>query len=433
MKSISIKETLLLLIISAFGIAFVVPFRILLGPVQISLYRILFICVIIIAIGYFCFYPRVDKSILKNSIVITLGMLILLTFLSSIWSLYPMLTLRYVLDLLIGFCNFFLLIYSIRNIKEIKNLTYRLCIIIAIFLICYTLYFQFTGGFYSKGTNQILDAVSSNFIAQTGVFILPLLVGSTFERNSYYIIFVATLIFFIVLSILATGSRSGFIGICILFLLFFLVLNKFEIKTFIRKFAYSFYIIIPICIIGFVILGNSFLNHGVNRINKRLMPLLSSEVRNLEQQKETLGTSRYIMYLNGVKVIRDNWQSGIGYGSFKKRMESISNTEIIQHNVFMRFWLGTGILGFILLSLLFFIVLKNTWKLRNTYTTNRNDNFFVRMVGIAIIMQFIMGLANPIFFRPWIYLGLAIFASNMHYYHKQTNTDFCIKYLKLKY
>lgn len=164
---------------------------------------------------------------------------------------------------------------------------------------------------------------------------------------------------------------------------------------------------------------------NIDRIEDRLLPILYGNVRTESEFEDKLGSDRFFMYVYGYYVLKQNWIKGIGYGTFREEVAKVYQKEVVQHNVFMRVFIGTGVVGFsVLIYILLYTIIKII-RLRKE-KTNHKYNLLIRLLGVSITSQFFMGLANPIMLRPWIYFGLALFAATLSQYRNSNQSNISI-------
>ena len=181
----------------------------------------------------------------------------------------------------------------------------------------------------------------------------PFIVGLWFlleERDRLKMVYVGLGVFFIGMALFFTKSLGGFSAILIAVL--FLIFSEF--KTIIAHNFRNIKICLAVFLLIFLLAGTFFLfyKHDFSKTS-------------------SLG-SRFIIWRSSLKILEDNIIFGIGLGTFQEKyleyqkyFEPYLEKDIPQpHNIFLAFWLQTGIMGIVGFLWLIFAFFKNIWEYR---------------------------------------------------------------------
>jgi O-antigen ligase len=135
-------------------------------------------------------------------------------------------------------------------------------------------------------------------------------------------------------------------------------------------------------LLGFGILAFAvlvmFLLFSNSRIASRFqeIPNAISTVQTSNNQSAESNTARMIMWSTSVKVIKDQWLSGTGTGDVKDALlaknKELNNTGVVEknlnsHNQFLNTWAQLGIVGFVLLGMIFLMIFRISARQKNIY------------------------------------------------------------------
>lgn len=110
-------------------------------------------------------------------------------------------------------------------------------------------------------------------------------------------------------------------------------------------------------------------------------------------------SSRVMIWQSAGAILKDNWLQGIGPSTFQNKYLEYQKyfppylewSSPQPHNIFLAFWLQTGLVGFIGFLWLIFIFFKNVWN-------NKNDNVFF-LAGILMIYTLMHGLIDTTYWK----------------------------------
>ena len=188
-----------------------------------------------------------------------------------------------------------------------------------------------------------------------------------------------------ILCLFFTFSRTAWISL-IIALLIASIFNKKYLK-------YAIFIFI-------VIFGMDTIL-GVGRMN----PVRASEDSSLKYRLE--------IWKACIAIIKDNFITGIGFGTLFKHVSQYSNVVKPNiehcHNLYLQIFTETGITGFSIFLALLYKVGKNLWiKIRNS----QNNAAWITALSV-LVMTMVHGLVDSVFFTPQILLILSIYAGTL--------------------
>lgn len=111
-------------------------------------------------------------------------------------------------------------------------------------------------------------------------------------------------------------------------------------------------------------------------------------------------SSRIIVWKSAGKIIKDNWMLGIGPGNFQNKYLEYQKyfppylewAVPHPHNLFLSFWLQSGLIGLISFAYLLFLWLKNI------FTKKERD--MIWYISLGIMLYFVLhGLADTTYFK----------------------------------
>ncbi len=284
---------------------------------------------------------------------------------------------------------FLVLIDSLKSKKEIRNVITALVFsgaIVASIALCYWLDNDLTydgrlRGFY----------LSANFLAMylSPLLVLSLYLFSCFKKgiSRTLLLIASALMFFVIYLTYSYGALLGLLGAFV-----FLLLTQFRTRKFLS--AFLFFLIIS----AFLFQVSSFKFQG----------FLDFSYPSIK--------SRLVIWQSAWEVLKDNSLIGIGPGMFQKyyleyqpRFELYPEWAVPQpHNLFLAFWLQTGLLG-----LIGFI-----WLLVVFFKKNK-PNFLGLILMAAMIYILIHGLVDTTYWKNdlavifWVIIALGYRAGRL--------------------
>lgn len=196
--------------------------------------------------------------------------------------------------------------------------------------------------------------------------------------------------------IIISGSQSSIIGLCLAALLIGLFI--FRGQNIWSKTVSKFATIVSVISI--------FL--ALSIINLQLLMIDAPIQFNKSLLITILGTDRYNMYIWVIETISENWLFGVGYGSFPKIMSQGYRKGFIAHGLFLRIWVGTGLLSIIPL------IYSLSASVRGFISSRDRENIRsateLQQTGLCISFCSLLtiGFFNPVFLNPIFILLLSL-------------------------
>jgi len=296
---------------------------------------------------------------------------------------------------------FLILIYSIKDVKDIKIIINSLAILV-LWLLVVTIYQNFSSW------NYLLAYQAPNVKRLTGVFSYPnalsLLTAPLAGFFATYFIYLKNeknrwLYFLPALSAIIMSFLTvsqGAISAIIISLIFYLILAKK-----IRRFT------LPVLIIIFVA---SFIFLPIGQKTKQVSQELFRPDLNLSASSLEIRSSQW---QENWLMLKDNIIFGAGLNGYQKEMEKYHQSDWLEiylypHNFFLNFWSETGLLGLIAILL---ILIKFFTDYLRTDQARRPLYLILISVMIAIVVH---GLVDVQYFKNdlsvlfWLVVGMSV-------------------------
>lgn len=331
-----------------------------------------------------------------------LFLFLLSVLIAQAFSVYPGLSLRFLVFYATDFLLMLMLVSSIRSKKELSDVLEIIMIGVALAGL-YGVY----QGIRGVPVNQSQVDVdlnegmpgrvysfmgNSNIFAQIIVMFVPFFAAVVLSARGWQkkmLFTVAAIPSFIAL--LMTYSRSGYVGLAIaVFVFVFLV----------KRSLVPFFIVLGILAVPFL----------PDTVLRRI-----STITNLQDSSITY---RFDIFESMWMVIRDFWYTGVGLGSDAVQRVTqnyqylTKSAPLHSHNVYLQVWVETGIVG--LISFIGWMIRTVKKSLRVVYDTDAD--IYLRMVLIAGVSGLTgilaIGLVEYIWYYPrammlfWIFIGI---------------------------
>lgn len=232
-----------------------------------------------------------------------------------------------------------------------------------------------------------------NILAEYLIMCTPISIALFWNTKKLFkkvIFLVTTLILFI--TIVLTFSRGGWIGFAFGIFVFVILVEK--------KLLLS---LIPISLISVFILPQSIV----------------SRIQTIGSLKDSSNAYRVKIWKITLDVIRDHWITGVGFGyiPFKQTFETYIRTMPVYHahNTFLETIAEVGFTGFIIFSIMLFVIYKYGIK-----TIKVTEDKFIKVVMAGLLASFssilFHGLVESVLYLPkiiitfWIIVGFIIVA-----------------------
>ncbi len=253
--------------------------------------------------------------------------------------------------------------YSILNLKKLSKIYVIISIIYGITILCNSLISFYMSGqilYYSDFSIFLHPSYYTMYLDLSIIFSIGLIINNkNIKKRIFYFISLIILI----TNIYFADSKSGYIAtiIVLAYILLYFGLKKNKIITI------SFFLLF---------LALSFL---VVKNNYRFQSLLNNiyNYNNILKNPENKNSStsmRILAWNASYQIIKENTIIGVGSGDIKtelnKKYKELKYNYLIKynlnsHNQFLETWLGQGIIGFVLLLLVFIIPFIDAIKRKN--------------------------------------------------------------------
>ncbi|HLC94995.1 MAG TPA: O-antigen ligase family protein, partial [Patescibacteria group bacterium] len=152
-----------------------------------------------------------------------------------------------------------------------------------------------------------------------------------------------------------------------------------------------------------IITTTSVLTHyGCRHIYREEIPqevALGNTVK-IIQRNDPNFSIRHEIYVHALKLLRENWLFGIGWGSVGPLLGTDeSGTQLNSSNIFLEVWLGSGIIGFVnFIAVIVYILL---YAVQSIFASKESDKRFIQL----FILLGAFALLVPNLFNAGILLG----------------------------
>ena len=233
-----------------------------------------------------------------------------------------------------------------------------------------------------------------------------------YSKKYKYFILIISLIF--ILAILFTGERSNTIRAFMSFFTFYFLIDLFKLKQKI------FSIILLFIVIGLSFISSDFLKH---RYEKQLLGIISNPFKSTEEIKKNGGENLYFShYKSGISVFKNYPLLGVGNKNYRKEVcennykNDIYVCDTHPHQIYFEFLSEHGLLGCIVLLLIFFKLIFSKSKI-----ILKSKNYIQLGSFMFLVFSFIPLLPSGSFFGDYNLTLFWINLSLMYSVEKKTN------------
>lgn len=335
-----------------------------------NIYKYLFFIYIVTLFIYYFIVKKRENVFSKFSLVVIFFLYLGITIL---WS-------EFKIQGIISYINFLCFaIYSILIVEKtekeyIIDILYKYSIIITLINLIVILFIPSVANIY---VNDKIAAIKGVFSSRSGLVVNILfcivIIISKFNKTKRNIFINSTLVLINIVIILCTKSSTGILAL-VLFPVFYLIFDK--------KNKYSFIlgtvVMILVIIIPFLNLGNEIINNAFGLIF----------------HKSSTFSSRSYIWEYSISLIRKGLFFGVGIESIQKYINpniiltSVNRSFSHTHNGALEVILEFGIIGFILLIMIYIEVLK-------VLRTKRERN--VKFLGVILLLICVFSTMEPFF------------------------------------
>jgi hypothetical protein len=395
-KDLSVSQYLIVLSLSLY----IVPIGIKIWIFDFNVFRLAILFLLSVIFMQVCTY----KFKILNNLISMDHFFIIFIFSLSIsifWSKYSYETARYIFDLFFVFVVYIVIsTYRIEeSYNDFINVFYLALYLLGVVIIIITLLTLLK---YGSLRDIERDISSPNQLARCALVVISFLHIKLFS-NKHFLkkIFTYFVIISLVSIVLLSASRGGIFGFCVLLVL---ILNNI-IKADMLKFALPKIFIKAMFLFLIVSLFSGYFYTTYQR--------LYIDINNLKKKNAyAIDPARYDMYSEGIKIVKNNWLTGIGYGSYQKEMEYkyILKSEYhkVMHNVLLDISIGAGILSlsiFIFLLFEFFLL----WKGLLRYFPKNNSYIYLEICSFfnASFVLLLIGMTQPMLNEIFFFIFFA--------------------------
>lgn len=408
-------EVIGLLLISIVLIYVVGHLRTLVGIVQLDPFRIG-----VVLAGAFWISGKLGarRALLLPSepyrpFVVSFGLFLLVATVSMLWSQYPFVVVRQVVDIWFYFA-FMLLAFSWfqQNIASFSfsNMQTLLIAFGVVFLFMHVGLWIYAGEF--KTTYSFNN---DNYVPQAGLLFL----GHFFWRGRGWLarifgwIGAAAILFTIVVS----GSRGGLVAALLAVLVYALVVHGGEGKK--RGTLISGGGIAILIGVALVFCVNSDLTktNGPRELQRTINSFDSEKILQLREYEEYnryfFSDARYSMYVGSLNALEKKPLTGVGYGAFRREGQEYGGIAMPLHGFWLKVLTGTGLLGLVPLLISLGCVVVSLWQSVRAARTVEERNF-VAASASGLVGVLAIGVFNPIMTHPVFYAVIVLILLGRH-------------------
>ena len=326
-----------------------------------------------------------------KNISLTFKLIFVYILIGVIFSQYKLISTTYALEMLLCLYSYCLFFSSLNTLdfEKTKKILYILCLIV--FLIGIIQYFNSDFAIPNKWVDaeeyNLNKRIYSTFYNPNifGFFINVAIIIAC-EKFNFKKLNLEWVIFMLgVLCSYLTFSRTSWISL-IVALSFAGIYDR-------KYFKFAIFFAISVFSMDFLM--------GVGRANISKAAKDSSFMYRLEIWKAC------------IKIIRDNYLTGIGFGTLFKHITDYSNVVKSNvehcHNLYLQVITETGVVGFSIFSVLLFNLAK---KMFNKIKQGKNKKMWITAFSI-LIMTLIHGTVDSVFFTPQILMILSIYSGTL--------------------
>ena len=283
-------------------------------------------------------------------------------------------TLGKLINPVMGYALYKLMVINIRTMKDFKYLLVVLWLIPMLY-IPVTINSTLESEYYRKNlvdnANQVAEYIS---LSCFGSIAIAYIVKS--KTRSVFTIFYVALC---VLSIYLTGSRTLLVSMPVIIIHYLLIYNK---ANSIRK---PFIVIIGSLSFFFIS------TYIASILNPESVARLSGYFNDISQLDVFINSvkseERYILWDAGLNIFLDNPISGVGFGGFKDGRRALGVTAGMAHNAYIDILSETGIIGFLFAFSMIYLVYKRLKNLKK-FTALIFDHNYINLFIIYFTQFF---------------------------------------------
>jgi hypothetical protein len=417
-SSTSIDVSVLIIYLGTFAslTLFLIPFRDLIGIVEVNAFRIVITIVLSLFGLWLSFRSKVSKINFED---LFLFLFIVLLFSSVIWSGYKFETIRNTVNYFLFYALYFVVSKSIISLKDLSYIdiivrrVIRLFSIVATFI---TVVVIIHAGWRLRGDVEPL--VRANSLAYLNLFALPFVIFlSNYSIGSLTRSIWSICAVFLSFAIFLTESRGAIVALIILLIIIAFSRYRRLLKPILVASFFTISITLPIFILIDISLFFSIYDRVVLGIIRLITSIFSG---NYDIIISEVGKRRFAMYEYFINTFSQNYLIGVGFGVEKSAMsKSLGQKSLIVHGDPFRILLGVGVLGFGL-YMLFWTKLLLTIIREAIFWFRKKDDLsdLLFLVFSSLISIHAYSFTNPVIYLPTIWF-IAGFVVGLYSFYKR--------------
>lgn len=367
------------------GLYILYPFSIL-TKVKIYYLFTLFILYCIIIISMSTGLKQLFDSISSIRNVIYLYSLF---FASSLWSLYPLNTLKsiffstYTIGLLIIISYYFKQSGQKRIIDFYHILQCVTFSLLSAAIVLLYLYGSVRLSSAAAAGAEVIDSFSNTSAAIVEICLIYFIYFFKYDRKIPALLGICGALFIIIVS----QSRGAYLITTIIFLIFIpLIMRKTIVSRILLVFKSTLFLIV---LLWAVLSISPSLKHNVfNTFDRIKLTDLGFMSQSIERGDKDYG--RKLQYIIALEIIKNNPILGIGYNSFQKYTYEKYNIVIVSHNIFLKIIVASGVIGLVLFIIIILKAYIISWRLKNYYLyVDRKKSEFYLTTNFALLAMLV--------------------------------------------
>ncbi len=251
-----------------------------------------------------------------------------------------------------------------------------------------------------------------SYFAMYLVFSIIIIANFIFKKTSTKKIIIVInyfMILFFLYIIFLLSSRSGIISGFVTITTFSLIFLTKKVNTF---YKISF-VLIAVLFIFLTFKYNGRVNYGIKQLKETSL--------NSGNQSIKTSNDRLLIWMSTLKIIKNNFWIGVGNGDVKeeltvvykdKGLDEAITSKLNVHNQFIETFVAQGIIGFVLLVLIFLIPFIIAIKEKNNILL-----LFIITIGINFLFESMLNTQAGVVFFTFFYSYLLFADSKVQYNH----------------
>lgn len=260
--------------------------------------------------------------------------------------------------------------------------------------------------FYEEFSVFLHPSYFAMYVNFAVVSILYLMFKEKF-KNNYFDYLLVFLIFFFTIIVLLLSSKMGIFTLLLIYLgyIFFLIAKH-------KKYLSGIVTLFLLMVVIFISIN--YFPSATQRINTIKTVLLQKNIDNKESESTTV---RILIWKASVSIIKENFLFGVGTGDAndelvkeyeKKGMTGALEHKLNAHNQFLQTFIELGVIGFVLLLLIFILPFYQAMKSGNSLYM-----LFLIIIALNILVESMLERQSGIIFYT--------FFNSLMFFNKRNN------------